>query len=464
MVGLFIRNARFLITVDEKRRIIKDGAVAIEGNKIAAVGKTEDLLKEYRDSEQVIDASKMIVVPGFVNCHHHSPYSFLRSLGDNLDLPTFIVHRTRPMASILTKEEGHIAATAVLLESIKNGTTMIADTGEGQVDGVPDAIEKTGIRAVVGKSVLDIPKIGHNASNKLEDRTEKAIGDAKEFYEKHDGRGNGRLRVWFSPSHERSVSDRLVKELSDMALQNGVGWETHVAASNTSVLEHKENFHGKGAIERFAELGALGPHFMAVHANWISDEELELICKHDVRVCHNPTSGVAGGFGTFSRGKFVEMMQRGVTVALGSDNVARSNHMDMLRVAQATAVHRDVREDPTLFPPETLLEMLTINGAKTLLREDETGSIEEGKKADIILFRIDLIEWQPLYNPVSNLIQCANGSSVDTSIIDGKVVMENRAVKTVNESEVVGKIEEVSEGILGRAGLERYAKGRWEIE
>tara|TARA_B100000315_G_scaffold37114_1_gene31773 strand:- start:103 stop:519 length:417 start_codon:yes stop_codon:yes gene_type:complete len=138
--------------------------------------------------------------------------------------------------------------------------------------------------------------------------------------------------------------------------------------------------------------------------------------------------------------------------------------MDMLRVAQATAVHRDVREDPTLFPPETLLEMLTINGAKTLLREDETGSIEEGKKADIILFRINLIEWQPLYNPVSNLIQCANGSSVDTSIIDGKVVMENRTVKTVNESEVVEKIEEVSEGILGRAGLERYAKGRWEIE
>ncbi|MBI2183669.1 MAG: amidohydrolase [Thaumarchaeota archaeon] len=462
--SIFIKNIRYLVTVDGTRRIIEDGAVAIEDSKIVAVGKSDQLKKDYGSTDIVIDGSNKVATPGLINCHVHTPYYVVRGLADNLTLPTWLSEIVIPAQNSLSDGEAYVSSLATLIESLKYGVTTVVDTGEGKIERVPDAAENVGIRIVVGKSVHDVPTVRHLKDTvELHAKTEQCAKAAENFYRKHHGRANGRVNIWFCPSHERAVSDELLRECKERADKHGVGLESHVSASITSVLRHNELF-GLPAIKRFKKAGALGPNLLIVHSNWLSDDEIELIRSHDVKVCHCPSSATAGGFGTFSKGKFVEMMEQGVTVALGSDNCAHSNFLDMLRVAYLAGAHRDVRADPSLLPPEELLEMLTLNGAKATLMADKIGSIEKGKKADIVLFDVNRFDWRPLHSPVSNLIFSTTGHSVDTVIVDGNIVVEKGRATTVDEEEILSKVEEVAEDLPARIGLKRSSIGKWPIE
>jgi len=462
LANLLIRKAKFVITMDENRRIIKDGAVFIGNDKIVAIGKNEALEKEYASADLVIDASNMIVSPGLINCHCHTTQQLARGLADNVFLPTWIHDRLYPFESNMKPEDAYISALACFVEAIKNGTTCIADPGGYHMEWVVKAAEKIGIRAVLARSLVDLSSRARPIPEAMKETTDEAIKSGEDFVKKYNGIANGRIRAWFSLRTERMVSNNLCSAVKKLADKYGVGIESHVSSNLDSVNRHKEVFMGKTPIKRYEQTGVLGPNLLIVHANWLTKEEIALVRKHDVKVCHCPTAGTAGGYGTFKVGKFVEMMEKGITVALGHDSAAESNFMDMLRVAQMATAHRDFRLDATLFPPETLLELLTINGAKALLSEEKVGALAVGKQADVVLFDIKRPEMVPLNNPVSNLVHSASGDCANTVIIDGRIIMQNRKLKTVNESEVLKKAQKTAEEIIERSGLKVYSTSTWQ--
>ena len=462
MPSILVKNAKFVITMDEKRRIIRDCAVAVRDGKIAAIGKNEKIEKEYSSADTVIDASKMMVCPGLINAHCHTTQQLAKGLADNVFLPTWIHDRLYPFEANQKPEEVYLSALACFVEAIKTGTTYLADPGGYHMERVVNAAEEIGIRAVLARSLVDIHASGRPIPESIREGADEALGAGEDFVKKYNGAANGRIHAWFSLRTERMVSNELCSSVKKLADKYHVGIESHVSSNLDSVNRHKEVFRGKTPIKRYAEAGVLGPNLLIVHANWLTDEEIELVKDFDVKVVHCPTAGAAGGYGTFKVGKFVEMMEKGITVSLGHDSAAESNFIDMIRVAQMVGAHRDVRLDATLFPPETLLEMLTINGSKALLSEAEVGSLQVGKKADFVLFDLERPEMIPLHNPVSNLIHSGSGEAANTVIIDGKVVMQNRKIETVNETEVLNKAQKAAEEIADRAGLNAYTMPAWK--
>lgn len=448
--------------MDENRRIIRDGAIAIENDKITAVGKSEDVQKEIISVDYVIDANGMIASPGLINCHCHTTQHLARGVADNVFLPTWIHERLYPFEAVLEPKDAYVSALTCFIEAIKTGTTFVADPGGYHMEWVAKAVKDVGIRAVLARSLVDIHSEARPIPEAFRETTQEAVNAGEDFVKRYDGFAEGRIRAWFSLRTERMVSDELCIAVKALADKYGVGIESHVSSNLDSVNRHKEVFGGKTPIERYHEIGVLGSNLLIVHANWLSRSEIKLVKKYDVKVCHCPTAGAAGGYGTFKIGKFVEMMKKGITVALGHDSAAESNFADMLRVAYMVTAHRDFRLDATLFPPETLLEMLTLNGAKALLSEDKVGSLTVGKKADVVLFDIKNPEMVPLLNPVSNLINSACGHCVNTVIIDGKIVMQNREMKTIKEDYVLEEAQKTAESIIERARLKDYIRPVWK--
>ena len=462
-MGIYIRNARYLLTVDGQRRIIRDGAIAIEGTNIVEVGKTDELNPKYGGAEHVIDASNSVVTPGLVDCHLHTAMSLARGIADNVFLPTWIHERLYPFEAALTPEEVHVSAQVGLIEAIKTGTTFIADPGSYHMDGVVKAVEETGMRAVLARALADISTPGRPIPEAVRQGTKDALQAGEAFVKSFNGAAQGRVKAWFSLRTERTFTNELASAVKEKADQYQTGIESHVSNTQDSVNRHKEIFRGKTPLRRYLEAGILGPNLLIIHANWLTTEEIELVKKHDVKVVHCPSSSFADAGGTLVGGRFEEMEEAGVTVALGCDNAAASNFLDMVRVGYAMTAHRDVKLDATLYPPETILEMLTLQGAKALLSDREIGSIEVGKKADLVLWDLTMPGWTPLLNPVSNLINSASGDSAQTVIINGDIVMRDYKIQHLDETTVREKGQKISEEVADRSGTRIHASSVWPL-
>lgn len=448
--------------MDPARRILRDASIAIEGNSIVSVGKTETVLKQYPSADQVIDASNCVVTPGLVDCHLHTAQYLGRGIADNVSLPTWIHDRVYPYEAELRPEECGIAATACLIEAVKTGTTFIADPGSYHMNEIVEAVGRVGVRAVLARSLVDINTPGRPIPQSMGESTEKAVKEGEEFVRRYNKSNDGRIKAWFCIRTERTTSNDLACAIKEKADKYETGIESHVANAQDSVNRHKELFR-KTPIQRYHDLGILGPNVLIIHANWLTDVELDLLKKYDVKVAHCPTSNLTTGSGTLVAGKFEKMEAMGITVALGADSAAASNFLDMVRVGYATIAHRDVNTDPTLYPPEHVLEMLTLNGARALLSEKETGSIEVGKKADIVLFDTKKPGWTPLLNPVSNLIHSASGESARDVIIDGSIIVREGKVQGIDEEDVIKRAEKAAEDVTTRAGVRESGRSVWPL-
>lgn len=458
-MAIFIKNARYVITVDPQRRIIRDGGLLVEGDSVVRVGKTEEVARDVGGSADVIDAKNMVVSPGLVNCHFHTTQQLTRGLTEGTFTASSVARRWKHESS-LTADDVYVAACAAMVEALKTGTTLLADPGGYYMERVVEAVEKVGGRAVLSRSMIDMYPEGSASS--LKEGTSEALKAGEDFVKRFNGSAGGRVAGWFSVRTERSASNALVAGAKRLADQYGVGVLAHVVSGRGTMELHKELFH-KTVIKRYAEAGALGPNFLALHANWVTDEEVELFKKFDVKVNHVPTSAFHGGNGGISVGKFLEMMEMGITVCLGHDSASAALYGDMLRVMSIVTAHRDRRLDPTVFPPETLLEMGTVNGARALLMEDKVGSLVAGKKADLVLWNVMRPDWIPVLNPVANLVLSASGYSADTVIVDGRVVVEGGRMKTVDEEEILAEAQQRAEAIADRADQRALAAPQWPI-
>ena len=446
--SLKIDGARFVITMDDERRIIRDGAVVIEGNRITQVGKSAELADV--NAERVIGGSGMVVAPGLVNGHMHISYAhatrgiFPDNLGSNY-LPN--VFR---LQGEMTAEEEYLTSLLGITELLKYGTTTFIDPGSTKfLDAGLRAYEQSGCRIIVGAHVTDLP----NPVNLPVYDTDEAIDIVGRTIRDYDGALDGRVRAWAMPFGPNFMTPRLLQESKRLADDGGVSLTLHFNNS-ASYVESSLRDHGMRPSQYLESLGVLGENVVMSHCLGLDRSEVETLARTGTKVIAVPTAAVKSGFGMTSEGLLPEMLEAGITVGIGTDAGNNSNLIETNRAMYLIAVlYKDARRSPTTITAETALELATISGARALGLGDDIGSIESGKKADLALYDTRRAEWATLFNPVNSLVYNADGRSVHTVIVDGRVVVEDHAPLFVDEEALIAEVQAVGESMLERTGL-----------
>ncbi len=439
-----------VITMDAQRRVLKDGAVAIKGNSIKEVGRSKQLAGKYSASK-IINAENAIVMPGLVSAHNHLFQVLFRGLGDDMALSDWLDRMIFPLSRHLNEYYCYVGAKLCSLEMIKSGTTCFSDShyvhiDKQSIDGVARAVIEAGMRSVLGRASLDtgeVPAVFKEDIATIVKETERAIAA-------WNGKADGRIAVCPEALFSLFCSPELWRALCGIADEAGTGIHCH-AAETLWEAQQVCRLTGRGVIEYFDFLGVLRPDLLIAHAVWITERELQILRTRDVKIAHNPVSNqyLADGFAPVP-----QMLKAGITVGLGADGAASNNSQDMFEAMKSCAlIHKVAALDSTRITSEQVLEMATIGSAKALGLDDKIGSIEPGKRADIIVIGLDgKPNLAPNLKPVSNLVYAASGGDVDTVIIDGKIVMEARKVKTLDEAEVIAEANRVALEIIKKAG------------
>ncbi len=454
---LKIEHARFIITVDPQRRIITDGAIVITGDRITEVGKTAELA--HVPAERIIDASEMVITPGFCNGHLHVSYAHaVRGIfPDNLDANDYLAYVFK-LQSAMEEEEEYYTSLLAITELLKYGTTCFLDPGSTKyLDACLDVYEKSGCRIIVGSQVVDQP----NPINLPQLTLSEAVSRMEDTIQKYDGRLNGRVRAWAMPFSAEYSSTELLKSAKRLADEHQTGMTMH-QVNNPGVIEaYLQNF-GQLPIEYLEDIGVLGPNVLLSHSFGLSDSEIAILARTDTKVAVCPSASLKMGMSVTTKGRLPEMLAAGVCVGLGTDAGNNSNLIETMRSMYLTSVlYNDTQQATGVVPTETVVEMATIQGARALGLDGEIGSLEVGKRADLVLFDTRRPEWRTLHNPINNLVFNADGRSVHTVIVDGRIVVEDHKPMYIDEWELIQKVQGLGEGLLARTGVEFPT--RWPV-
>ena len=454
MADLLIRNA-YVVTMNASRQIYADGAVAIEGNRIVAVGPTAELAARYK-AVHTIDGRDMIAMPGLVDGHQHPNQYLSNGLGDDVDIMTLLYKRLYPYESVLTPEEAYLSAMGGYIEAIKSGTTCFNDPGGHNEHSLAQAAVDSGIRGIINRSTRDIYDDLAPVPDRQKEDTDTNLRRGEELVKRWHGAAGGRLRAWFGLRYIYNISDALAVGIRDLAAKHKVGIHAHVAAVKGENEEIQRIF-GKRSLMRYYDLGLFNPNLYTVHMGWPNEDEVKLLARHDVKVAHCPGASMLGAYGVIQNRMMPKMAAAGVCISLGTDSATASGNLDMVRVMYlAACAHKDAYADATLWGAYKALEMATIDGARACLWDDEIGSLAPGKKADVILvdMRGHEFKFHPGRQPVQALVYSATGRSVHTSIIDGRVVMKDRVVQTIDEEQLKRDLAAASKAWRARIDLD----------
>ena len=453
---LKIQGARYILTLDPERRIIQDGSIIVEGQRILQVGKAAEL--ESVTADRVIDGSEMVVTPGFCNGHMHISYAHATRgvFPDNLGasyLPNVF-----KLQGEMTGEEEYYTSLLAITELLRYGTTCFLDPGSTKhLETCTKAYEESGCRIIVGWHVADRP----NPLNLPVSSTSEAISMMGQTIQSFDNRLDGRMRAWAMPFSPSFSTEELLLGAKELADRYGTGLTLHFNNSQQAV-EASLSQHGKRPAEYLEDIGVLGPSTLLAHSLGIDQREVDAMARTGTKAVMCPTAAIKGGAGMTKTALLPELLRAGVTVGLGTDAGNNSNLVETMRSMYLAAVlYKDGREDVEMIPAETALEMATIKGAEALGLGDDIGSIEPGKKADLVLFDTKRPEWRTIFNPVNNLVYNADGRSVHTVIVDGKVVVENHEPLFVDQWELIQRVQKLGEGLLARTGIS--FPQRWPI-
>ena len=428
----------WVVTMNDAGDVLPDGAVVLDGDRITDVGDTAAVLaRSGTDGARVIDARGKAVLPGLVDLHYHTALG--KGWSDHLPLWEYLDACWYPIIRALDYEAAYWAALASYSESIKCGVTTVNDMYR-QLTALADAAEEIGIRAVLSNDVADAE---HNLDT-LEDNREA-------FGAKH-GAANGRIEVYVGIEWLPLASEELLRDARLLADELGTGIHIHLNESLTEVENSKERF-GRRPTEVAYDAGILGRNCIAAHCVWLSDQEIALMRETGTQISHNPSSNAKLGNGI---ARLPEMLNAGLNVGLGHDAAECNNSLDMFEVMKfASLMHRASRVDASLQQAPDVVRMATRNGADAL--GHQTGRLEPGRKADVILVNLMSQMFTPLMpgnsdHLFSHLVFAANGSCVDTTIIDGKIVMEGRQLTTVDEQKVLREANAAFLRVLDRIG------------
>jgi cytosine/adenosine deaminase-related metal-dependent hydrolase len=444
-----------IITVDAGRRILTDGSVLIDGAEIVQVGPARDV-RPPRVPDRVIDARRMVVTPGFVDTHVHLSEHLNRGLLlDDIPVDRYLPDWLIPLYSVMTAEDEVHAALLAGIEMIRTGTTTFCEAGtlfEPAV--VAAAVERLGMRAILGRWTWDL----ESGPDRMRQSTREALCANEAMLEQvngNRGESGGLVTAWPLLLGFGTCSEELIRGAKALADRHGVGWGMMHLASHPS-----RKTRDRLPLATLDGWGVLGPNAKLSHMVYLDDADIRLLARRGVKISHCPTAGLKHTKGLAAHARVPEMIARGVCVSLGGDSGNGSNHFDMLRMMYLVAtIYKDARLDVTVMPPETVLEMATIRGAESLLMERRIGSLEPGKRADLVLYDRDHPEWRPLLNPLNNLVYAATGSSVRSVMIDGRLVLDDGRITTVDERAIYERVEVLAREQVRRAGL--TIESRW---
>jgi len=443
-----------VITVDAERRILTDGSVLVDGRDIVQVGPAASV-RPARRPERIINGRRRVVTPGFVDTHVHLTEHLSRGLMlDDVPVPRYLPDWLLPLYSTVTPEEEQAAALLACVEMIRTGTTTFCEAGTlFDVPAVADAAEQIGMRAILGRWPWSV----EGQAGRMKQTTDEALGRTADVLAKVNGRAGGRIGAWPLLLGFGTCSPALMRGARDLAAAHGVGWGMMNLA-----LHPRMRTRDTLTAEKLEALDLLGPATKLAHMIYVSDDDIARLARHRVKIAHCPTAALKHTKGLAAHGRFPEMLDAGVCVSLGGDSANGSNHVDMLRLMYlAATVFKDARLDVGVMPAERVLEMATIKGAEALLLERQVGSIEPGKRADLVLFDADTPEWRPLLNPVNNLVYAASGASVRTVLIDGRVVLDEGRLTVLDERVLYERVERLSREHIRRANVPIQSK--WPV-
>lgn len=436
LVDLLVKNG-VVVTCDPRDRIIRGGAVAIQDGRVVAVGTVEELEHAF-ETDREIDATGMVITPGLVNSHTHLSMTLFRGVADDIPAIEWLP-RIWSIEKNLTEEACYAGALLGCLEMIKSGTTCFADQ-YFHMNQVARAVEKSGMRAVLAQGILEL---GDSAKGR--ERLEESAGFAREW----NGRANGRIGCKIGPHAIYSCSTGLLKEARQVANEIGVGLHIHLAEAPNEMKMVKEK-HGRTPTEHLANIGFLSADVTAAHCIFLDNSDVEILQRTLTGVAHCPSTVMKCGGGI---SPVPDLVKRGVSVGIGTDGCGSNNNLDMIEEMRVAAfLHKLSRRDATVLPAKTMLKLATIGSARAIGLQSEVGSIEVGKKADMILVDFGKPHLTPFHNVIGHLVYSSFGSDVHTTIIDGKIVMEDRQVLTLDEEEVMREAQ---------GEFERLDKGGW---
>lgn len=420
---MLIENLRYIVTMDSKNKIIKDGAISIEGNKIKELGKTEKIAKTR--GEKIIDGSGMVAMPGLIKTHTHSPMTLLRGYADDLPLMEWLKEKIWPMEAKLKPRDCYYGSLLACLEMISFGVTTFSDMYP-YPDQILKAVKKSGLRAMIS------PAIFENINEKCN------VKNGKRFLKNK----SERITPALGPHSPYACSKEELEEIEKISKEKNKKIHIHACETRDEVKQIKEKY-GMGPIEFLDSLGLINENTILAHAVWISDKEIRIVRKRGAKIVHCPVSNMKLGSGIMPIQKMNKM-----TISLGSDGPSSNNNLDMFEELKiASLLHKVNNLDPTITTAGGMLEMGTVNGAKTLGLENKIGSLEPGKKADLILVDFKKPHLTPIYNPISHLVYSSNGSDVDTVICNGNILMRNREFN-LDQNKVMEKVEKIKEKLL----------------
>lgn len=446
-----------VVTMDPDLRVFQNGAIVIEGDKIKAIGHADDILHHFSavPHRSILNLNGGILLPGFVNTHVHTSQQLARGIADDVDLITWLHHRIWPYESNMTHHDSYLSTLLCGIELIHSGVTCFAEAGGHHVSGMATAVEQLGLRACLTQSIMDsgegLPPSWSTHT------TDQCIQSQKELYEKHHGTADGRIRIWLGIRQIMNSTDRLLIQTRDLARELNTGIHMHVAEipyENQVVVDTRKVDHG--TVTYLEMIKFLQSNLLAAHSVWVNDNEISYLSEAGVKVSHCPAAAMRMlGFAPIKK-----MIDAGICVSLGTDGAPSNNRMSIIDEMYLASLINKGREvfttgttDPTALPAEQVLRMATIDGAKTVLWENEIGSLEVGKKADIIV--IDPSSWTmvPIHDCISSLVYCMRTENIVSVICNGKWIMKDKKILTVDEEEVIKQANQASKELLKRAGV-----------
>ncbi|MDD4749697.1 MAG: amidohydrolase family protein [Methanosarcinaceae archaeon] len=430
MADLIIKNA-YVLTMDPEAGDLKNGTVVIEDGKISAIGK-----KTTETAETVIDAKGSVVMPGLVNTHTHAAMTFFRGYADDLQLAKWLQEHIWPAEAQLRAKDVYKGTKLACLEMIKSGTTSFADM-YFFMDESAKAVEASGLRAALSYGMIELGD---------EEKGKSELREGRRFVRNWQGAAGGKISTMYGPHAPNTCSKEFLRKVREAATEDGAGINIHILETEAELKAMKAQY-GMCSVNLLEEIGFLGPDVLAAHCVWLSDGDLEILNRRGVKVSHNPVSNMKLASGIAPVPK---MLAKGINVGLGTDGCASNNNLDLFEEMKTTALLHKVNSfDPTVLPARQVLEMATLKGAQAI--EPDAGMLKVGKKADLILVDMKKPHLSPCFDNIpSHLVYAARGSDVRTTIVDGKVLMDDYKVLVLDEEKVVEEAQKAAEELVAR--------------
>lgn len=406
-----------ILTVNNQNDVILDGAIGFEDDRIIYVGPTPEEFNEY---DRIIDAGQRTVIPGLVNTHGHTAMSLLRGYADDLPLQDWLEKKMWPLEAQFTAEHVKWGTLLSIVEMLKTGTTTFVDMYD-HMDTVAEMVEIAGMRASLCRGVIGLCP---------PDVQQSKLDEATEFAKKWNGAANGRIKTMMSPHGAYTCPPDYIEKIVARAEELDLPIHIHMSETQFEVEQNVRDY-GSRPVEHLEKLGVFHRPTLVAHAVHLTDEELDILAKYDVKVSHNPISNLKLASGIAPVPK---MLEKGICVSLGTDSSASNNNLDLFEEMKMVALlHKGVHLDPVAVPAVEALRIATSNGAKALLMDQEIGSLEVGKQADFIVVDTKQVYYQPSHDPISHVVYAGSGRDVKDVFVAGVQLVKNGHCLTLDE-------------------------------